>query len=69
MDVCFQNTGGIHSCLNGGDISKKEIYEISPFNNGTVIYEITVFNSKKKSKREWLRILVFRFNRWIKILK
>ncbi len=26
----------------GGEITKREIFEISPFNNGTVIYEMTV---------------------------
>ncbi len=47
VDVCFQNTGGIRSGLNEGDITKREIYEISPFNNGTVIYEMTVLDIKK----------------------
>ena len=42
VDVTFQNTGGIRSALNEGDITKREIFEISPFNNGTVIYNMTV---------------------------
>lgn len=47
VDVCFQNTGGIRSGLDEGDITKREIYEITPFNNGTVIYEMTVLDIKK----------------------
>jgi len=47
VDVCFQNTGGIRSGLNEGNITKREIYEISPFNNGTVIYEMSVWDIKK----------------------
>ncbi|MGQ1909031.1 bifunctional metallophosphatase/5'-nucleotidase [Marinifilum sp. RC60d5] len=46
VDICFQNTGGIRSSLNEGDITKKEVYEISPFNNGTVIYEMSVLEIK-----------------------
>lgn len=46
VDVCFQNTGGIRSSLNEGDITKREIYEISPFNNGTVIYNMSVLDIK-----------------------
>jgi len=42
VDVTFQNTGGVRSALDEGDITIREIYEIEPFNNGTVIYEMTV---------------------------
>ncbi len=42
VDVSFQNTGGIRADLNKGDITKRDIYRISPFNNGTVIYHMTV---------------------------
>lgn len=45
-DVSFQNTGGVRSTLNSGNITKREIFEISPFNNGTVIYEMTVAEIK-----------------------
>ncbi len=41
-DASFQNTGGIRSTLDKGEITKREIYEIDPFNNGTVLYEMTV---------------------------
>ena len=46
VDLTFQNTGGVRSSLNEGDITKREIYQISPFNNGTVIYEMTVADVK-----------------------
>ncbi|WP_405605204.1 bifunctional metallophosphatase/5'-nucleotidase [Polaribacter sp. Asnod1-A03] len=46
VDVTFQNTGGIRSTLNKGDITNREIFEISPFNNSTVIYEMTVTEIK-----------------------
>jgi 5'-nucleotidase / UDP-sugar diphosphatase len=46
VDAAFQNTGGVRSGLNAGDITKREIFEIAPFNNGTVIYEITVSDIK-----------------------
>lgn len=47
VDVAFQNTGGVRSVLDYGDITVREIYEISPFNNGTVIYEMTVAQIKE----------------------
>lgn len=46
-DVAFQNTGGIRSGLDKGNITKREIYEISPFNNGVVIYKMTVAEIKE----------------------
>jgi len=42
VDVAFQNSGGVRSALDYGDITVREIYEISPFNNGTLIFEMTV---------------------------
>lgn len=42
VDLSFQNNGGIRSDLDQGDISKKEIYSIDPFNNGSVTYTMTV---------------------------
>lgn len=47
VDVTFQNTGGIRSDLDEGDITKREIYAISPFNNGTVIYTMSVAEIKQ----------------------
>jgi len=41
-DISFQNPGGIRNDLNEGDITKREIYAISPFHNGTVIYSMTI---------------------------
>lgn len=47
VDVAFQNTGGVRSTLQPGDIIKRKIYEISPFNNGTIIFEMTVAEIKQ----------------------
>jgi len=46
VDVTFQNTGGIRASLNEGDILKREIYTIDPFNNGSVTYTMTVSEIK-----------------------
>ncbi|WP_456377999.1 bifunctional metallophosphatase/5'-nucleotidase [Lutibacter sp.] len=42
VDLTFQNSGGIRADLNEGAISKREIYTIDPFNNGSVTYSMTV---------------------------
>ncbi len=42
VDFTFQNTGGVRNDLNEGDITKREIYSIDPFNNGSVTYTMTV---------------------------
>ena len=47
VDITFQNSGGIRSKLNEGDITKREIFEIDPFNNGTVIYSMTIGEIKE----------------------
>ncbi|PHQ57537.1 MAG: hypothetical protein COC16_00695 [Lutibacter sp.] len=41
VDFTIQNTGGVRSTLNEGDILKREIYTIDPFNNGSVTYTMT----------------------------
>ena len=46
VDLTFQNTGGIRNTLDAGDITKREIYTIDPFNNGSVSYDMTVGNIK-----------------------
>ena len=46
VDVSFQNGGGVRSDLNEGNITKREIYEISPFNNGTIIYNMSISEIK-----------------------
>ena len=46
VDVVFQNTGGVRSGLDEGDITKREIFEIAPFNNGTVIYNMSIAEIK-----------------------
>jgi len=45
-DITFQNTGGVRSDLDEGDILKSDIYSIDPFNNGSVTYTITVAEIK-----------------------
>lgn len=46
VDLTFQNTGGIRSDLDNGDITRKMIFEILPFNNNAVIYQMTVSEIK-----------------------
>lgn len=46
VDVTIQNTGGVRYWLDQGDITKREIYQIAPFNNGTVVYTMTVAEIK-----------------------
>ncbi|MBN2893086.1 MAG: bifunctional metallophosphatase/5'-nucleotidase [Bacteroidales bacterium] len=48
VDIAFQNEGGIrvHS-IPAGEITKKEVLELSPFGNTFVIYELTVNQIKK----------------------
>ena len=46
VDFSIQNSGGLRADLNQGDITVREIFEISPFNNGTVIYSMTVAEIK-----------------------
>jgi len=46
VDLTFQNTGGIRNTLDAGNITKREIYTIDPFNNGSVSYDMTVGNIK-----------------------
>lgn len=47
VDFSFQNSGGVRSGLKQGDITKRNIYEIDPFNNGMMIYEMTVAEVKE----------------------
>lgn len=46
VDVSFQNTGGVRANLDQGDITKKEIFQILPFNNPTITYNMTVLEIK-----------------------
>lgn len=46
VDLTFQNTGGVRANLDNGDIIKREIFEILPFNNPMMIYEMTVAEIK-----------------------
>ena len=47
VDLTFQNGGGIRSDLDEGDIITREIFEIDPFNNGSVVYTMTVGEIKR----------------------
>ena len=47
VDVSFQNTGGVRAGLLKGDITVRNIYEIEPFNNGVVVYEMSVQQIKE----------------------
>ncbi len=46
VDFAIQNSGGVRATLDEGDITKREIYAISPFNNGTLIYNMSVAEIK-----------------------
>ena len=46
VDLTFQNTGGVRADLDEGDILKREIYTLDPFNNGSVTYTMTVSEIK-----------------------
>ncbi|MFD0762937.1 bifunctional metallophosphatase/5'-nucleotidase [Lutibacter aestuarii] len=46
VDITFQNTGGIRNDLDEGNILKREIYSIDPFNNGSVTYTMSVAEIK-----------------------
>lgn len=42
VDITLQNSGGVRAPLDAGPITKREILTIDPFNNGSVIYTLTV---------------------------
>lgn len=46
-DLTFQNTGGVRSGLDYGDITRRETFEISPFKNGVLTYSMTVAEIKQ----------------------
>lgn len=46
VDLTFQNTGGIRANLDYGDIIRKEIFSILPFNNPMMVYEMSVSEIK-----------------------
>jgi 2',3'-cyclic-nucleotide 2'-phosphodiesterase (5'-nucleotidase family) len=46
VDVTFQNTGGVRALIDDGDITKKEVFQILPFNNPMMIYNMTVAEIK-----------------------
>lgn len=40
-DIAFQNSGGIRSWLPMGDIKIRDVYELDPFNNEVIVFEMT----------------------------
>lgn len=40
-EIAFQNSGGIRAWLPLGDITVKHIYELDPFNNEVIIFDMT----------------------------
>ena len=46
VDFTVQNSGGIRDDLDQGDITRREIYAIDPFNNGTLIYTLTAAEAR-----------------------
>ena len=42
VDLSIQNLGGIRSPIDQGEITKFEIFQMDPFNNQSVIFDITV---------------------------
>lgn len=42
VDFSFQNSGGVRNDLDEGPITKREIFSIDPFNNGSATYTLTV---------------------------
>lgn len=41
VDVSFQNGGGIRSTIGEGDITVLDIFNMDPFNNGSVVFTMT----------------------------
>lgn len=56
VDITFQNYGGIRSEIDAGNITVREIYEIDPFNNGAIIYQMSVAEIKNflMASESWL---------------
>ena len=46
VDISFQNGGGIRADIAEGDITVLDIYNMDPFNNGSVVFTMTVSEIK-----------------------
>ncbi|MBN1225019.1 MAG: bifunctional metallophosphatase/5'-nucleotidase [Candidatus Aminicenantes bacterium] len=61
-EVAFQNSGGIRADISSGPITVADIYEISPFNNTLVLFELTGQQIKDgletDVERDWDRLQV-----------
>ncbi|MDP8240222.1 MAG: 5'-nucleotidase [Candidatus Hatepunaea meridiana] len=40
-DVAFRNPGGLRKTINAGAVTRREIWEASPFGNSMIIFELT----------------------------
>lgn len=47
VDMAIQNLGGLRNPIDQGEITALEIYQLDPFNNQSVIYELTVSEFKR----------------------
>ncbi|MEP1097431.1 MAG: bifunctional UDP-sugar hydrolase/5'-nucleotidase [Cyclobacteriaceae bacterium] len=41
VDLSFQNGGGIRADIDEGDVTRHEIFNMDPFNNGSVVFTMT----------------------------
>lgn len=46
VDISIQNSGGIRNIIDEGDITRHEIFNMDPFNNGSVVFTMTVAEIK-----------------------
>ena len=47
VDIAIQNIGGLRSPIDQGDITALEIYQLDPFNNQSVVYNLTIAEFKR----------------------
>ncbi|MDO6803773.1 bifunctional UDP-sugar hydrolase/5'-nucleotidase [Wenyingzhuangia sp. 1_MG-2023] len=47
LDLSFQNPGGVRAGIEKGEVTAKEIYSVTPFNNQMVVYYLTVGQVKQ----------------------
>ena len=51
VDLSFQNSGGIRNVIDQGDITRREIFNMDPFNNGSVVFTMTAGEIKNFFKQ------------------
>ncbi len=47
VDIAIQNIGGLRSPIDQGEITALEIYQVDPFNNQSVVYNLTIAEFKR----------------------